>query len=146
MSKQIEYETRAWAGRVVIGVHIRRTDNVWARENSPIELFVTAMDKELAKHPNVCFFVASDDIETKQCLASRYADCVMFRKDVKRREDRGGCEDALIDLLLLSKTSKILGSCGSSFSVVAASIGLCELYVLQVNPSDKSHDERGCLI
>lgn len=126
--ERVEREMSLWDSPV--GVHIRRTDNTWAIENSPLELFINRLDKEVEFDSDCQFFVASDDEETKAQLRARYGKRMHTRLGLGLRESCNGLIDGFIDLLLLSKTRKIFGSYGSSFSVVASQIGNVPLEVV----------------
>lgn len=117
-------------GRHCIGIHIRRTDNRAAIEGSPLSLFTEKMAIEVDADENVTFFVSTDDPEVKRVLRNQFGSRVIYCEEVAPRYTRKGEEDAVIDLMLLSRTSKIYGSYWSSFSVVASQIGGIELEIL----------------
>ena len=105
-----------------IGVHIRRADHRIARQFSSDADFIDAMNCEIQQHPNVKFFVASDSSEVMSRFINHFQGRVISHpKDFSRNTPKG-VQDALIDLLCLSKTSKIIGSHYSSFSETAAQI------------------------
>lgn len=112
-----------------IGVHVRRGDQRRAIKVSTDDKFLRRMTGLTREDPAVRFFLCTDSESTRRFLLdSHCAD-----------EDAGGmvCRpaasydrsasvaivDALIDLLLLSRCKTILGSFGSTFSVVAALLG-----------------------
>ena len=128
-------------GEDPIGVHIRRTDNEWSKENSPLLLFVKAMDTAIDANAQQRFFLATDDADTKQRLLARYGDRLFTRQNLAERHDRNGVADGFIDLLLLSRCKEIYGSFGSSFSVEASRIGRIPLSILSLNAGNV-HDER----
>lgn len=116
----------------LIGIHIRRTDNTVSIENSPLELFIENMDREMEKHSGNCaFFLATDDNEIKTTLLRRYgAEHIFTRTGIElSRAAQSGIRDAYIDVLCLSKCSKIYGSYWSSFSECAAEIGNIPLFI-----------------
>lgn len=110
-----------------IGVHIRRTDNTVSIQSSPIENFTTMMDAEIKKNVNTKFYVASDDDEVKESLKSKYPDRIITLMDDTDRNSLEGMKFAVLDLFSLSKTNKIIGSVGSSYSQIAAEIGGIEV-------------------
>ena len=110
-----------------IGVHIRRTDNVVSIQSSPLEKFTSMMDAEIKKNSNTRFYVASDDDEVKKCLKTKYPDRIITLMDDPDRNSLEGMKFAVLDLFCLSKTKKILGSVGSSYSQIAAEIGGIEV-------------------
>lgn len=112
----------------VIGVHIRRTDNVIAIQNSPTDLFYKALDSEIALNNDVTFYCATDSEEELNNLIKKYGNKIKYQTNcIRSRNSKEGIESALIDLLSLSNCSKIIGSDWSAFSGVAAKIGKIEL-------------------
>ena len=110
-----------------IGVHIRRTDNVVSIQSSPLENFTNMMDAEIKKNTNTKFYVASDDDEVKESLKSKYPNRIITLMDDTDRNSLEGMKFAVLDLFCLSKTNKIIGSVGSSYSQIAAEIGGIEV-------------------
>lgn len=110
-----------------IGVHIRRTDNVVSIQSSPLENFTNMMNAEIKKKANTKFYVASDDDEVKESLKSKYPNCIITLMDDTDRNSLEGMKFAVLDLFCLSKTNKIIGSVGSSYSQIAAEIGGIEV-------------------
>ncbi len=106
-----------------IGVHIRRTDNVVSINSSPLENFIRLMAEEIKKDYGSKFYVASDDDEVKKELMAKYPDRIITLVDDTNRNSLEGMKFAVVDLYCLSKTQKIIGSVGSSYSQVAAEIG-----------------------
>lgn len=105
-----------------VGVHIRRTDNAVAIAKSPLSLFIEAMETEVAAHPDTIFFVASDSEEVKNTLEERFKGRILTASNPADRNSLQGMEDAVVDFFTLGKTTKILGSCNSSFSQLAAQL------------------------
>lgn len=105
-----------------VGVHIRRTDHRECIQKSPTEAFVHHMQQE---PENTIFFVASDDASEKENLIKIFSEKrIKYNVNAElKRGTRQGMEDAVIDLYVLSRMSKILGSDGSSFTDTAAAIG-----------------------
>lgn len=117
----------------LVGVHIRRTDHKVARQYSPISLFENAMNKEIMQNDKVKFFLATDSVEVNERLEKIFPGRIIFNSSKSyARTDEPAIIDALIDVYCLSRTTKILGSYGSSFSEEAAKIGNIELDVLTV--------------
>lgn len=119
-----------------VGVHIRRTDNIYSIKYSPVELFVDRINTELMMNPNVPIFVASDDDGIKKVLTEKFPKNVYSRDHVAARSERNGIADAVVDLYLLAMTRKIYGSFTSSFSEEAARIGKIPCEIIN-NGSDK---------
>ena len=107
----------------MIGVHIRRTDNIASIKSSPIDVFVHLMQLEIEKEDTVKFYVASDEEEVKKELQDKFPGRVITLMDDTSRDSLEGMKFAVVDLFCLSKTKKILGSVASSYSQIAAEIG-----------------------
>jgi len=115
----------------VIGVHIRRDDHLEAIRRSPIALFESTMNEEIKKSAGVKFFLATDSTETQKHMINLYGDrIIMYQKTSLNRDDVAAIRDAMIDLYALSRSRKIIGSYGSSFSDVAAQINQIDLVIL----------------
>lgn len=106
----------------MIGIHIRRTDNVWSIENSPLFMFITKIKEEIAKDPTVRFYIASDDLGEKQKLKEQFGDRIVTLFDEVRRDNEQGILDAIVELYTLASMKKIYGSFGSTYSMLAAGI------------------------
>ena len=114
-------------GHNVVGVHIRRTDNVVSIQQSPTALFEERMSQEPA---DTIFYLATDSEEVKMQMRRRFGERV---QTLHRQAERGtlqGMQDALVELYLLARCRHILGSAGSTFSMTAASIGRVSLEIL----------------
>ena len=107
----------------MIGVHIRRTDNIASIKSSPIDVFVHLMQLEIEKEDTVKFYVASDDEKVKKELQDKFPGRVITLMNDTSRDSLEGMKFAVLDLFCLSKTKKILGSVASSYSQIAAEIG-----------------------
>jgi hypothetical protein len=106
-----------------LGVHIRRTDNRLAIKNSPLEKFAELMQMEKEKDPEMNFFLSTDSKEAEEFIRQKFPGDVMSLEKELSRNSEEGIKAALIDMLSLSRTSKIIGSYYSSFSEVASEIG-----------------------
>ena len=105
------------------GLHIRRTDNRWAIEHSPISMFCEVIEKKLKDEPDAKFYLSTDDPETVEFLKTKYENFLIIRPKHYGRENIEAMEDAVIDMWILSKTKSIFGSYFSSFSEMAALLG-----------------------
>ena len=117
----------------VIGIHIRRQDNIQSIKNSPTSLFVRKMKEMLEHNPMSHFYLATDDEQEERDLVRIFGDKILVHK--KHSLDRNNpiaIEDAMIDLYNLSRCKIIYGSFFSSFSDVAALWGRIEKCVLKV--------------
>lgn len=109
--------------RYTIGVHIRRGDHQKSIEASPLELFIRRMDQHVEEQKDTQFFLATDCLQTKKELVSRYGNRIISHDIELSRSSEKGMEGAVIDLFCLSKTQLLLGSAYSSFSEMASEIG-----------------------
>lgn len=114
----------------VIGVHIRRTDNANSVEHSPTELFLQAMQDEVAADPAVGFFLATDDPDEEKNILKNFPDRItVHKKESLHREDPAAIRDALVDVYCLSRCRKIIGSYWSSFTEVAHLLRGAEMHL-----------------
>ncbi len=109
-----------------VGVHIRRTDHAEARANSPLSLF---LEKMKAEGEQTDFYVTTDDPSVIEELKGHFpADrLIVYEEKVLDRDSKTGIQDALVDMLCLSKCRKILGSYQSTFSLIPSIMGGTEL-------------------
>ena len=109
-------------GHNVIGIHVRRTDHLSFTNKDPkvvcpTDLFIEAMTGILKNNPDVKFFLATDDKEEELLIKGTFGDAlIVYEKATVCTDTKKGIQDALIDWLLLSNTSRILGSYMSSFT------------------------------
>lgn len=109
-----------------IGVHIRRTDHADLIKHSPFENYLAQMDKCIKENPSQKFFLATDNEETKTLLTQRYGERVYTFQHNVSRNNIEGVHGAIVELLLLSKSQKIICSTMSSFSDTAILLGNVE--------------------
>lgn len=117
--------------KTIYGIHIRRTDNAWAIEHSPLELFENKIEEILKNEPEAIFYLASDDAEVIAHFKNRFGDAILTYDKTFGRTSVEGMQDAVVEMWLLSKTKKIFGSFFSSYSGMAARIGKIELEILE---------------
>ena len=104
-----------------IGVHVRRTDHAISHNNSSTSEFFQRIDK-LPKDSKI--FLATDDPVEEEAFLERYGDRVLwYPKRSRDRDSIEGVQDGVVDLFLLSRTQRILGSYGSTFSRTAGFLG-----------------------
>lgn len=116
-----------------IGIHIRRTDNDFAVRYSPTSLFLNRIREDIKVHPQIKFYLATDDPAEETKFISEYGERILiYKKHSLDRNDPAAIRDAVIDLYNLSQCSKIYGSYYSSFSDVAAIWGNIEKEVLKI--------------
>lgn len=116
-----------------IGMHIRRTDNKKAIEKSPLHLYENKISEIVANNSKTKIFLATDDNSVEEQLLSKFPDNILKYNKTYGRDSFKGIQDAIVEMYLLSHTSKIYGSFYSSFSEVAAKIGNIELEVLKLD-------------
>jgi len=127
---KVNYFIKKEFSKNVVGVHIRRGDFVNLKTGigaiSPDESFIEEMKKEIEKNKNVKFFLATEDKETETKFRNIFGNkIIIYSKKTENREDEGSVEEALIEMLILSRTNKILGSYGSTFTEMAWFFGKC---------------------
>lgn len=107
-----------------VGVHIRRTDHADAIKNSPLELFYERMEHEIAEN-DANFYITTDDLEVEKELRAKFPAerLVFYEGKLIDRDSKAGIEDALIDMLALSRCNRILGSYKSTFSLIPSIMG-----------------------
>jgi hypothetical protein len=106
-----------------IGLHIRRSDHAYATSNSKTEYFVAIMDKEIENNSDTTFFLATDSPEEEAFLKNKYTYRIITTPKILDRNSPKGIQDALADILCLSRTKKIYGCNMSSFSGAASYFG-----------------------
>lgn len=105
----------------VIGIHIRRNDNVNAIRFSPTQLFIDRIHEDLRINPNIQYYLATDDPDEENNFIQEFGDSIIiYKKHSLDRNNPLAIKDALIDLYNLSCCNKIYGSYYSSFSDTAA--------------------------
>lgn len=102
------------------GLHIRRADNAWAIEHSPIELFERQINEIIQNDMNAKFYLSTDDYKTAQYLVSKYKEYIVYRPKELTRNTENGIREAVADMWILSQMDTIYGSYWSSFSEVAS--------------------------
>lgn len=105
----------------VIGIHIRRTDNTNAVKYSPTQLFIEKVKGDIAKEPDLRFYLATDDPKEEEAFKNEFGDRILiYKKHSLDRNNPLAIKDALVDLYNLSCCRRIYGSYYSSFSDTAA--------------------------
>ena len=130
LTLQIEEGSKRF-GPDTIGIHIRRTDNIISIQESPIELFIAEMRVAIATNVRANFYLASDSIEDKERLKELFGQRIITSDQAADRNSIEGMQNALVELWLLSKTNRIIGSAQSSFSETAAEISGIECRILR---------------
>ena len=116
----------------MIGMHIRRTDNLASIRQSPIELFYQKLDEEIKEDDKVAIYLATDSEEVKREMKERYGDRIFCSGKKADRGSLEGIREGITDMYTLARTQKIYGSFQSSFSDMAAQIGGTPLEILKL--------------
>ena len=116
----------------MIGVHIRRTDNLASIRQSPIELFYQKLDEKIKEDGKVAIYLATDSEEVKREMKERYGDRIFCSGKKADRGSLEGIREGITDMYTLARTQKIYGSFQSSFSDMAAQIGGVPLEILKL--------------
>lgn len=126
-----------FAGHPTVGVHIRRGADAmkgpYAKdfESSTDDAFVRAVDKTIAQQPDTRFFLATDCEQTETQFLDRYAGKMFARTkpfiETEYLKPIGEVTHAACDFFLLSRTTRIIGNAGSTFSKQAARVGGIEM-------------------
>jgi hypothetical protein len=127
--------TVAEFGPHMVGVHARRTDNEDSIRFGPTSEFVRLMRECVSVDPTVKFFLATDGVETEAELRAEFGDRILVRAKKLSRNDPQGIVDALVDVYCLSRTSRIIGSYWSTFSITASQLGRIPLTTVKVSPA-----------
>lgn len=114
-----------------LGVHVRRTDHIVSIKYSPNDLFFKAIDEEISLHPSLTIYLATDSEKVKEEFRHRYGNRLFSSAIAADRTSVSGIKDAVVEMYILSMTDKILGSCGSSYSEIAAILGQIPLIMLK---------------
>ncbi len=118
-------------GSDTIGIHIRRTDNIKSIQASPLEAFIKMMTECLSKNQDTSFFLATDSFEVEKKLRISFPGRIFSNENrCLDRNSTQGIKDALIDMLCLSGTKRIIGSYWSSFTEVAAELTGIDVHVV----------------
>ena len=104
-----------------VGVHIRRGDDVSRFGVSGEGHFMTLMHAVLKRAPDTKFFLSTDSMETESLFDREFGgQLAIQRKSGGGRSAESGMREALVDMLLLSRTRSIIGNTHSAFSRVAS--------------------------
>lgn len=114
-----------------VGVHIRRTDHNDAIANSPLPLFIDRMKAEVELN-DASFYLTTDDASVIAEMEKHFPKerLIVYEDKVLDRDSMVGIQDALVDMLCLSKCCRIIGSYRSTFSLIPAIMGEIELEMM----------------
>ena len=122
ISEKVE-KIKATFSEYCIGLHIRRSDHAIATHNSKTESFVALMKWAIENNHQTSFFLATDSIKEESALKQLFPGRIVTAPKILDRNSPKGIQEALVDLLCLSKTNKIYGCSMSSFSCAASYFG-----------------------
>ena len=111
-----------------VGIHIRRTDHRDAIMESPTSAFKRTMREIRDSGEASSFFLSADDPAEEVRLRREFSIVTYPKRSFDRASVRG-VQDAVVDLFCLAATRRIIGSAGSTFSVVASGISGAPLTV-----------------
>ncbi len=118
-----------------VGVHIRTTDLLKSigQQKPAYEKYQIAMREELKKDPSTNFYLCTDSKEILYYFQLVFFGKILHNPAIEYHANGSDCSvkrntiqaqrDALVDLILLSKTRKLIGTKYSSFSYEAACMG-----------------------
>ncbi len=108
----------------LIGVHIRRTDNIVSINDSPTDIFYPLIDKAISSYENSTIYVATDDEKEIDKIIKHYGpEKVAYLPEIERKRDKkAGIIDAAVELYILANCKVIIGSYYSSFTDTASEI------------------------
>ena len=106
-----------------VGIHIRRTDNFDTIKHGSDASYIYEIDKCLSLNEDQKFFLATDSEETKQYFRNRYGQSIFTMNTVLERNTVEGIRAGVVEMLLLSKSTKIICSLVSSYSTAATLLG-----------------------
>jgi hypothetical protein len=130
LQEDISHRTEMFS-KHTIGIHIRRTDNIGSIKESPTELFIKLIKKEIEYYEEANFYLASDSEEDKRILIETFGERIMTNNKPADRSSVSGMQEALVEMYTLAQTKKILGSARSSYSEIAAQINGIECLILK---------------
>jgi len=115
-----------------IGVHIRRKNVHQLDVNaskSPTSMFFGELHRLKAEK----IFLATDSVDEEELFRTEFCDKLFTypKRTTDRHVSTIAVQDAFIDILLLAKTTQILGSYGSSFNQLASAIGRIPLKIIK---------------
>ncbi len=123
-------------GPNTVGLHLRRADHAEAIERSRTERFEAEAQSIVDADPDATLFVASDNSGEVDRLAERFPGKVLTNRPPSfDRSSLSGMEGAVVDLFCLSRTKRVLGSSGSTFSEAAGLLGGIPVSYMVADPA-----------
>jgi hypothetical protein len=138
IAKEVDaFVTEHFTGRPMIGVHIRRGADAMKGPyrddfiSSTDDAFERAIERTSAARPDARYFLATDCATTHDRFIARFGERMVSRpKPYVETEYLGPIREvthAACDFFLLSRTTRIIGNAGSTFSKQAARVGGIEM-------------------
>lgn len=124
-----------------IGIHIRRTDNFDAIKHGDDANYIYEIEKCIKMNESQKFFLATDSEKTKVYFKNKYGQRLYTVDSLLERDSVKGVQAGVIEMLLLSKSDKIICSLISSYSNAAILIGKVKqvLYVDSFLKTEKNN-------
>lgn len=124
---EMEINSKVHLSSGAVGVHVRRSDHVYATRTSTNSAFFHLVDC-LPSNQNI--FLCTDDEDVEHEFRQRYRSRMLTNpKKSRNRDTERGMIEAAIDLALLSRTKLIYGSANSTFSRCASFWGNIPLHI-----------------
>lgn len=117
-------EFSAGIGSPSVGLHIRQGDfrDIYGEDFARPDRFLAIARNIQDRMPNVSFVLATDaDDATVRCFCEELP--CQFRPRLNSRDDTDGIREALVDMLVLSRTDLVVSTPDSSFGGFAAFMG-----------------------
>jgi len=132
-----------------IGIHSRSRDFQNSPEGrgkiSTTDLFLKRIKEILIENPKVEFFLCTDSKETEDLYKKELGKkIVVFPKKNWDMSSSEASKDSLVDLLLLSKTQRILGTYLSTFTEMAWWFGKCKQKI-EIIGYEKIKEKKGVI-
>ncbi|MCS3802236.1 hypothetical protein [Niastella sp. OAS944] len=120
-----DFSKKHFEGKRVVGVHIRRTDNINSIQMSPDHLFISKIEKLIQAGYKI--FLATDNQQTQSEYLNRFpGNIITYEKEgsltvrwPKQQFNFEETREDLVDLLLLSRCEYVVGCHWSSYSRTA---------------------------
>ena len=117
-----------------ISLHIRRTDHKLCMLQSPTYVFFEFLDEILKANPHQFVYLASDDEElVKQAQEHYQSNMIPHPEFELSRLTKQGIRDAVVEFLIMARSSRIYGSFSSSYSEEAGYYGNIPVEMVTVN-------------
>lgn len=105
----------------VLGIHIRRGDNLRATEDSPLSAYLFTIWEKYRDYR--AYIIATDCPQARYVLTSLFPERCFFPARVQHRFSEEGIIEAAVDFFSIARCPVILGSAHSSFTDMAAGYG-----------------------